>query len=279
MAAAERERVSRTLFAQHSIRPEEVSAELRQAQAAIGSGVDVRRFVTDALAGHGALVSGDDPLTIRLKETPAALRDALRDHRDKEELRVRFELPVKEGQLHLHRTHPIVEGLAGYVLDSALDPVLAQKAVARRSGVIRTNEAKTRTTAILLRLRYHIVATSKSGVERALLAEDCRLLAFRGSASAPEWLTEAEADALLAAKPSANVPADHAQHFLGRLLEELEALTPAFEKAAHDNAKELLAAHERVREAVKGKGIRHRVEPKLPVDVLGAYVYLPEGVA
>jgi len=116
-------------------------------------------------------------------------------------------------------------------------------------------------------------------VERALLAEDCRLLAFRGSASAPEWLTEAEADALLAAKPSADVPADQAQHFLGGLLEELDTLTPAFERAAHDHANELLAAHERVREAVKGKGSRHRVEPRLPVDVLGGYVYLPEGIA
>ena len=31
--------------------------------------------------------------------------------------------------------------------------------------------------------------------------------------------------------------------------------------------------------AVKAKGIRNRVEPKVPADVLGAYVYLPEGTA
>lgn len=43
--------------------------------------------------------------------------------------------------------------------------------------------------------------------------------------------------------------------------------------------RDLLAAHERVHEALKGKGVRHRVEPRLPVDVLGAYVYLPEGAA
>jgi len=54
---------------------------------------------------------------------------------------------------------------------------------------------------------------------------------------------------------------------------------PRSRRPAHDHADELLAAHERVREAVKGEGIRHRVEPKLPVDVLGAYVYLPEGIA
>jgi superfamily II DNA or RNA helicase len=276
-AAAEREKRSRTLFAQHGIQPEAVAAELRQTQAAIGSGVDVRRFVSDVLAGHGAILSGEDPLTIRLHETPPALRDALRDYRDEKELRVRFELPVTDGVLHLHRTHPLVEGLAGHVLDSALDPVLAQNALARRSGVIRTKEVKTRTTAVLLRLRYHILTTGKTGNERALLAEDCRLLAFRGSAAEPEWLTDAEAEQLLAAKPSANVPADQAQHFLKRLLDELETLVPAFEKTAHDNARRLLEAHERVREATKARGVRHQVRPKLPVDVLGAYVYLPEG--
>jgi len=41
----------------------------------------------------------------------------------------------------------------------------------------------------------------------------------------------------------------------------------------------ILTATKRVREAVKARSVRHRVEPKLPVDVLGAYVYLPEGAA
>jgi hypothetical protein len=277
-AAAEREKLSRTLFAQHSIKPEEVGAELEETRAAIGSGVDIERFVREVFAGHGAILSGTDPLEIKLKEAPAALRDAIRDHRDRDELAVRFELPVTDGTLYLHRTHPIVEGLAGHVLDSALDPLLAQGAVARRSGVIRTKDVKTRTIAVLLRLRYHILTTIKGGAERALLAEDCRVLAFHGSAAEPHWLGQADAEDLLAAKPTANVAADQARHFLGRLIDDLPALNPAFERLAQENGARILAAHERVREAPKGKGVRHRVEPKLPVDVLGAYVYLPEGV-
>jgi hypothetical protein len=54
-------------------------------------------------------------------------------------------------------------------------------------------------------------------------------------------------------------------------------MAPAFEKLAHENAARILAAHERVREATKARGVRNRVEPKLPVDVLGVYVYLPAG--
>jgi hypothetical protein len=235
--------------------------------------------VSEVLASSGAVLTGDDPLRIGLDEVPPALRDALGDQRDEKQLRVRFELPVSDGVLHLHRTHPLVSGLAGHVLDTALDPALAHLAVARRSGVVRTRDVKKRTTAVLLRLRYHILTPGTPGNERALLAEDCRLVAFRGSAEEPEWLTEGDAEALLTAEPSANVPADQARHFLQRLLDDLPTLAAAFEKTAHDHAARLLDAHERVREALKGRGGRHRVEPKLPVDVLGAYVYLPEGAA
>jgi hypothetical protein len=38
---------------------------------------------------------------------------------------------------------------------------------------------------------------------------------------------------------------------------------------------ELLDAHRRVRTAAATKGVRYRVEPQLPPDVLGIYVYLP----
>jgi superfamily II DNA or RNA helicase len=276
-AAAEREKLSRTLFAQHSIRPEEVGEELQQTRAAIGSGVDVERFVREVFAAYGAVLSGSDPLTIKLKEPPPALRDAIRDHRHRDELKVRFELPVTEGILYLHRTQPIVEGIAGHVLDSALDPILAQTAVARRSGVIRTRAVATRTTVVLLRLRYHIVTTGRAEPDRALLAEDCRLIAYRGPATSPEWLEDAEAERLLSSEPSGNIKPDQATHFMARALDDLPTLAAAFEHIAQENALRILAAHERVREAVKAKGLRHRVEPKLPVDVLGLYVYLPEG--
>ena len=44
---------------------------------------------------------------------------------------------------------------------------------------------------------------------------------------------------------------------------------------AEERGRELLDAHQRVRRAAHDRGVRHRVEPKLPVDVLGLYVYLP----
>ena len=37
----------------------------------------------------------------------------------------------------------------------------------------------------------------------------------------------------------------------------------------------LLDAHRRVRQATRTTGVSQHIEPQLPVDVLGVYVYLP----
>src|SRR5207237_277888 len=58
-AAADREKRSRTIFAQQTIDVDEVARELEETRAAIGSATDVGRFVTGALRGAGATVSGD----------------------------------------------------------------------------------------------------------------------------------------------------------------------------------------------------------------------------
>lgn len=276
-AAADREKASRTLFAQHSIRPELVASELGAVRAAIGSGLDVERFTREALAGLGATVSHATPMAVKLKDVSSSVRDALKDHRDGDELRARFSLPVQGDELYLHRTHPMVEGLAGYVLDTALDPLLSPKALARRAGVVRTEAVATRTTVLLLRLRFHILTAQKGGEERALLAEDCRVVAFKGQPASPEWLPREEAEALLGAPAGGNIGPDQARHFIQQALAGLPSLAPAFDQLAHEHAQGILEAHERVREAGKTRGIKQRVEPKLPVDVLGVYVYLPVG--
>ncbi|RMH50633.1 MAG: ATP-dependent helicase, partial [Bacteroidetes bacterium] len=133
--AAERERRSRTLFAQHSIRVDEVAEILREVRAAIGTGVDVQTFTIGALQRAGARIrQRNGTHEIDLSETPAALRDLLGVSGT---LRVRFDLPLGEGEILLTRTHPIVEALASYVLDTALDPQCVD-GIARRAGVMRT---------------------------------------------------------------------------------------------------------------------------------------------
>lgn len=112
-------------------------------------------------------------------------------------------------------------------------------------------------------------------MESPLLAEECQLVAFAGSPQNAEWLTNAQAEELLQAQPDANVNPDQATHFLKQMLDGIEFVLPHLEEVARQRAQELLDAHQRVRTAMQAKGVSYRVEPQLPVDVLGVYLYLP----
>ena len=264
---AEREKLSRTMFAQEAIKVDEVQQQLESVRAAIGSGVDVARFVKQASEAHRATTSGDKAFIINFKESPRPLRELLRlpDH----EIQVCFELPVKDGEVYVTRTHPLVEGLATYVMDTAFDSV--GESVAKRCGVIRTSEVKERTTCLLLRFRYHIITTSKQR-EQTLLAEDCHTAGFTGSPKNPVWLSTQDALALLQMTPDASIGPDIAKQHLRSVLADLFSVQPQLNKFAEERGKELLNSHQRVRLT---KGVNHRVEPKLPPDVLGLYLFLP----
>jgi len=180
--------------------------------------------------------------------------------------------------LYLNRTHPIVEGLATYVMDTALDPL--SESVARRCGVIRTSQVERRTTVLLLRLRYHIITRRRNGdgtfQETPLLVEDAQLLAFEGAPQQAQWLEPEAAEALLHVTPEANITPDQASYALRRILEGLDAIRPYLDDVAAGRGDALLDAHRRVRTASRTRGVSYRVQPILPPDILGIYVYLPK---
>ncbi|MCP4690522.1 MAG: DEAD/DEAH box helicase [Desulfobacterales bacterium] len=274
-AAVDREKRSRAMFAQRTIRVDEVVRELAAVQEAVGAGVDVARFVRETLGAHGAIIHENDAMSVDLTdpEVPAAIIEAAGN---REKFKARFTLPVMKNEIHLNRTHPIVERMAAHVMESAFDP--AALPAARRSGVILTRRVKRRATLLLMRFRHHIVTKTKAG-EKALLAEDCRVLGFSGAPSSARWLDPTTLEELIRARPDANISPDRAIHFLTRLMEEFDHLTPGLTEAARSNGAQLLAAHQRVRQAAKTRGVRQTVTPHLPPDVLGAYIYLPAGDA
>jgi len=271
-SVSEREGRSRTLFAQETIHPDDVAAELQAVRAAIGRGTDVQWFMRTAIDAQGGSVTGEEVLEIDPRELPTALSDLMPSAQPFE---AKFELPVETGQVYLNRAHPAVAGLANYVFESALDN--SATAVARRCGVIRTNAVDKRTTLVLARLRFSIKAT-RGGHRHENLAEELRLLAFEGAPGNATWLDDEAAEALLDAKPTGNVDVAQARNFIRRVTDAQDALSPALDQAAHDRAVALLEAHERVREASRARGRKPEVEPFLPVDVLGVYIYLPAGV-
>ncbi|HEY1353698.1 MAG TPA: helicase-related protein [Ktedonobacteraceae bacterium] len=284
-ASSERERRSRTLFAQQSIKTTEVEKELRAVQESIGQADDVASFTREALQRYGGFVSeaGAGLCDFNLREIPLALKDALDLWRfapgNEEHLRVSFTHSGHgDGRLSLGRTHPLVEGLAAYLMDTALDSQedARNQPIARRCGLIKTSKVETRTTLLLVRLRFHIHTPARSGGLQPLLAEDCRVFAFRGVPRQAEWFDdEHEIAELLQASSEANTPGVQIKHFLQQVIDGYpDALAPHLEHLARERAEALREAHRRVRKAAS-ISVRVTVEPQLPPDILGMYVYLP----
>ncbi len=270
--ARDREKASRSRFAHHTLRPEAVAAELRSVRAAIGGNEDVARFF------HGVLQAATVPVQTRSEsvivylsnEVPRALRQAI--GRD-EPFTGRFDLPLEEGEIYLGRTSPVIEGLAGWTLDQALDPAdVDARPVASRCGVISTSAAGTRTTLLVTRFRYHLQIAGADA--ETILCEEIVPLAC-SPADAPQWLTAEEGERLLAARPERNLVATAIEQQVGLLLPALPKLQAALEHVARERAAAQLAAHTRVREAARTRG-HVAIQPVLPVDILGAYVLLPK---
>jgi len=272
-SAAEREKRSKTKYAQDAIHPDEVAREVAAARAALGSHHDVARFTTDALRALGSSLKpteiGWDAVTSTL---PIGLRDALpAGHR--EPLPLHTDHPVPRGQALLARTDPHVEAIARHVLDSALDPALGGR-VASRAGVARTRAVTQRTTLLLARFRFHLDVPSRNGL-RQIVAEEARFLGFTGAPNQAAWLSTDDVQSLLLAEADANIAGDQASDLLVRVVAAIPLLAPALEDEADQLAEELLDAHRRVR---SGAGIARRglaVTAQKPVDILGLYVWLP----
>lgn len=262
---ADREKKSRTLFAQNSIKVNEVAPELEEVRRVLGSPLDLERFVREALHRYGARLENKPVFTVDLRETPRALRDALGYEKP---FKATFALPAPNNTVALARTHPFVEALSSFVADSAL--AQSDDAIAARCAVTATNAVKELTTLLILRFRFQI-----AGQKSEMLAEDTATVGFRGLASDPQWLASTEAEALLSAAPSGNIAPDVAQMDLEDALDELPMLYPALERLAKDRAEIVLESHRRVRKALDGSHAAREIRVQGTPDILGLYLLTP----
>ncbi|WP_086824984.1 DEAD/DEAH box helicase [Streptomyces sp. NRRL B-24572] len=284
-SAAEREKTSRSKYAQRAIHPEEVAREVAAVRAALGGAEEVRGFALEALRDLDALVrdprDGSGDFTAQVGGTPAGLRDALaatlggRLVEEDREIPFRTTPAIGRGEAALVRTDPAIGAIASYVLDSALDANTPGPRPARRCGVVTTDAVRVRTTLLLVRYRFHLTLPSRTG-ERQLVAEDARLLAYEGMPSRARWLDDEATTALLGARATANT---HEQMVANQIAKDLGGLP---DLAAHLTeygtrlAAELDASHRRVRKANEEIVRGLKVVPQEPADVLGVYVYLPQ---
>ena len=278
------ERMTRTVFAQRRLRPDEVLPEWRKAVAVLGGPDDVARFVHLAAERLGAPLDRRGRYSrLPVAHLPKPLQDRLDAIGFKSAAKLAFTQPAPTAAVYIHRAHPLVATLADYVAEQALNA--DQPEIGARTSAIFTREVGARTVLYLLRLRSQLQIEQRDADPasptlgryvplRSLLAEECLGVAVRGG-NAPELLTEDAALSLLSLEPSRNMEDGQKTHLIRQTLATIPALESTFTSIAHKRAQELLADHRRIREASDAKGLRYAVTPALPVDKIGVYVFMP----
>jgi superfamily II DNA or RNA helicase len=276
---ADQEKRSRSLYAQHAIKVDEVAREIHEMREILGSRVDVQDFMEIALRNFGAVrVSGIPGRTgnYDLTAVPVPVREAMNLTEDDKKLVYTFDSAVAEDDPAcrlITRTHPIPAGLAAYVVDTALDPLLPS--IAARTGAMITSQVQKRTTVLILRPRYHV--RTRRGTElNETLAEDCFTAAFTGSPEKPEWITAEDViESLMLARPAGNILPELARERLTTVVNALPALLAQVQPVIQARADDFADANKRVRSAIRDRGWKFEVEPLAKPDLLGLYVLLP----
>ena len=262
--AVERERQNRTRFAQRAIKPEEVQRELEESDRILGNQETVEHFVRNACQRLNT------PLTKKKKNwylntIAQCLQSTLGD---KPRL-VTFTSPPPEGIEYIGRNHPLVEGLARYLLEEAIST--NKEPTAARCGVTVTNAVSKPTAILLLRLRHLLESPKHSD----LLVEECLVRGFTGAPSDPQWLSQEETLELMAkVEPTGDLPFARKQLSIERLLSSLSDLKADLNQFALSRGEALKDSHRRVRAITKEGQVK--VKPQLPMDILGVYYLLPE---
>jgi superfamily II DNA or RNA helicase len=270
--ATEREKASRSIFAQNAIKANEIEADLKETDEAIGNPRAVEVFVTSALPVllGTQIEKTDKGYKLYTNNLPRLLADLLPQN---PELLISFESPTPEEHLYIGRNHPLVENLCQLVMANTINHTGKRAA---RAAVIRTDAVPIKTTILLFRVRNVIEEKRK---DHQLVAEEMLLWGCRGTATDQDFLSPEEAKRLLLkARPTANRSPEANAATLEHELAQLDSLKADFDLVAEKRAQHLVEAHERFGQFVEKK--RYQVVyPVLPMDVLGIYVLLPDGQA
>jgi superfamily II DNA or RNA helicase len=270
--AAEREKRSRHMFAQHGIKAEEVQREVERVRAGLGTEGDLVRFLSAALPLlEGTVEVEGGLLSIDLTGAPRDLIEAA--PRRTAVFKARASLPVSDDEIYLTRTHPFVEAVAARILNEALKP---GGQTVSRCGTSHTDAVDRPTAVFLIRHRV-LLTTVEDGVRRPSLAEHCESLAADRLDDEPDWTSEDEAETLLEESRLLPLSDGAGDDTLDLVVARFDTVRERLDERTEAVAALLLADHLRVREASKRTGIRYWAEPASTPDILGVYALVPGG--
>lgn len=269
--AEQREKASRSIFAQNAIKASEIEEDLKEVDEAIGDVKTVEQFVVEALRFIGVQVEemkeGYKIFTINL---PQRIRELLTD---KNEILVSFKSPTPPRHQYIGRNHPFTEQLSQHIINSALNGLSNSAA---RAAVLRTKDVSSKTVVFQLRVR-NVIAEQPGNKD--VVAEEMWLWGYTGGLSENRFIEKDEALALLmSAKATQNLELPEQMHWLKHEMDwvkDEKLFRQITDPVAYERSVQLVESHTRFRKLVNGKKFKV-VEPVLPMDVLGIYILLPE---
>lgn len=268
--AAEREKRSRTIFAQNAIKAQEIEEDLKSVDDAIGNPKAVEEFIKSSMSLLGVQFTADKKgYLLYTTNLPDVLKECL-PHQD--EVKISFESPTPEGYLYLGRNNLFVEQLCQYFLSETFKED-ANEFKLSRASVIRTDQVKIKTTVLLFRVRNVIEDKRRT---KQLIAEEMLVWGYEGTASEQSYLSPEKAkDLLYEAVPKQSLDEAERNFLLKNELDNLDKIQDGFNEIAENRAVKLVKAHERFRIAMGGGSAYQVVYPVLPMDIMGIYILLP----
>ena len=272
-----KEKALRSIFAQASIKAQDIEDDLAAVDEAVGRPETVFRFVDSAFRELFGLEAEKNraelELDIRHSAFPEKLRPVLVAAGGKGDVRLAFRAPVREDRRYWGRNHDAVELLCRTVLSDSLDPSRRYNGAAR-AAVVLSEAVGERTVIFLLRAR-HVIEELRS--KSHLVAEEVLLRGLAGPGRTP---IERELVDRLMDNPGIAGDLSQAtqEDQLERELSMIPMLRASFDVLAFERAEELIRQHERYYKALgaESKTGRFRVvEPVIPMDILGLYIFIP----
>jgi superfamily II DNA or RNA helicase len=263
----------RSIFAHESIPPEEIEADLKSVDEAIGDVQSVEQLVTNGIRHLGGEVRPfGKGYKAMIQNLPLHLKELLNG---KDTVQISFESPTPEGFRYIGRNHRFTEQLCQFLLALAFEQKNGYPQVARAS-VIQTDQVSVKTTIVQFRVR-NVIKEVQSKLEN--ISEELYLWGFEGSIDESRVLDYAACKQLLfSAQSKKQLSMERQQAEMSAQLQLFEGRKQQFTDLAEKRAGALVEAHGRFKQLVGGRRYE-AVYPILPPDILGVYVFIPVPVS
>jgi superfamily II DNA or RNA helicase len=280
-----KEKALRSIFAQEGIKAQDIEQDLQVCDEIIGTPETVYSFVNEAFRElFGINVKkNDDELTIQINRSafPEKLFQYFRNIENKNsEALIAFHAPVPEGHKYWGRNSDAVESICRHALSESLKKNKPGRGAARAT-VTFSASVKERTVNYMFRAR-HVIEDIRAG--KQLVAEEIILHGLSGSIGSNRTAISKDAINVLMERPapSGEAPFDIQKKELQMELSVLEAMRQELDTLAYKQAEQLVKQHERYYHVLGTKTTPETkashfkvVEPVIPMDVLGVYIFMP----